>query len=63
MMWCDLLAACALVLVVEGMLPFLKPSRWRKWVVVMSQQSDQSLRVMGLSSMLVGVVLLYAIRQ
>lgn len=62
MMWNDLFAALALVLVVEGMLPFLKPERWRRVMNTIAKQSDHSLRVMGLVSMLLGVMLLYAVR-
>lgn len=61
-MWNDLFAAIALVLVVEGMLPFLRPERWRRVINTIAKQSDHSLRVMGLVSMLLGVVLLYAVR-
>lgn len=60
--WQDLFAALALVFVVEGMLPFLRPERWRKVMVVIIQQPDKSIRIMGLFSMLMGVSLLYAVR-
>ncbi len=62
MMWNDLFAAIALVLVVEGMLPFLKPERWRRVMNIIARQSDHALRMMGLVSMLIGVVLLYTVR-
>lgn len=62
MMWNDLFAAIALVLVVEGMLPFLKPERWRRVMNIIARQSDHALRIMGLVSMLIGVVLLYTVR-
>jgi uncharacterized protein YjeT (DUF2065 family) len=61
MLWNELFTALALVLVVEGLLPFLKPERWRRVVNVMAKQSDHSLRIMGLVSMLLGVILLYAV--
>lgn len=62
-MWQDFCAAMALVLVIEGMLPFLKPEAWRRTIGRIADQSNQALRVMGLMSMLMGVVLLYIIRQ
>ena len=62
MMWNDFFAALSLVLVVEGMLPFLRPERWRKVMNVIAKQSDHSLRIMGLVSMLIGVILLYIVR-
>lgn len=63
MMWNDLFAAIALVLVVEGMLPFLKPEKWRRVMNGIAKQSDHSLRIIGLTSMLLGVLLLYAVRS
>ena len=63
MLWKDLFAACALVLVFEGMLPFLKPEEWKRVMSVVARQSDSSLRMIGLVSMLVGVGLLYIVRQ
>lgn len=58
----DLLAALALMLVVEGMLPFLNPAALRRTVQTIGQLDDRSLRVLGLVSMLAGVVLLYVVR-
>lgn len=62
-MWQDLLAALSLVLVIEGMLPFIKPTIWRRTIGRIAEQPDRALRWMGLTSMLMGVALLYLIRQ
>lgn len=62
-MWQDLLAALALVLVIEGMLPFLKPEAWRRTMGRIAHQPDNALRLIGLSSMLAGIAFLYMIRQ
>ena len=59
-MWETLLAAIALMLVLEGIVPFLYPNKWRNMVAMLAQISDRQLRIMGLVSMLIGVVLLYA---
>lgn len=61
-MWHDLFAALALVFVIEGMLPFLKPEIWRRTMGRIADQPDNALRFMGLTSMLMGVVLLYMVR-
>jgi uncharacterized protein len=53
-----LLGAVALMLVIEGVLPFLSPSRWRAMFERATRLSDGQIRFIGLSSMLVGVVLL-----
>ncbi len=53
-----LLGAVALMLVLEGLLPFLSPQRWRSMFERATRLSDGQIRFVGLSSMLVGVVLL-----
>ena len=53
-----LLGAVALMLVLEGLLPFLSPQRWRAMFQRATQLSDGQIRFVGLSSMLIGVVLL-----
>ena len=58
----DLLAALALMLVVEGILPFLNPGALRRTLQTVGQMDDRVLRIMGLVSMLSGVVLLYLVR-
>lgn len=61
-MWDDLLAALALVLVIEGLIPFISPSRMRETLSMIQQLDDRSLRVMGMVSMVLGVGLLYLVR-
>ena len=60
--WTDLLAAIALLLVIEGMVPFLKPQSLRKMLETVSQLDDRTLRIVGLVSMITGVVLLTIVR-
>ena len=60
--WNSLLTAFCLVLVIEGIIPFANPGRWRKLVASMAQVPDQQLRIMGLLSMSIGVLLLYLFR-
>ena len=61
-MWNDLLAALALMLVLEGILPFMSPDGFRQTMSTISQLDNRKLRVVGLLSMLAGVVLLYLVR-
>ncbi len=61
-MWQDLLAAVALVLIIEGMLPFLNPTGFRHTMQMLSQLEDSKLRFAGLSAMIVGCLLLYVVR-
>ncbi|MBA3625122.1 MAG: DUF2065 domain-containing protein, partial [Methylibium sp.] len=46
------------MLVFEGLLPFLGPQRWRKLFEQATRLSDGQLRFLGLSSMLIGMLLL-----
>jgi len=61
-MWTDLWAALALVLVLEGVLPFLSPAVVRRMLETVSQVDDRSMRISGLVSMMAGLVLLYIVR-
>lgn len=61
-MWQDLLAALALMLVLEGILPFASPRGFRNLVRAVSETDDRSLRVSGLVTMLAGLALLYLVR-
>jgi uncharacterized protein YjeT (DUF2065 family) len=61
-MWEDVGRALCLLLVFEGILPFLYPTRWRRVVVSLATVSDRQLRIMGLVSMCVGVGLLYLLK-
>jgi len=54
-----LLPAMALMLVMEGVLPFIAPTAWREAFTRMTQFNDGQLRFMGLISMLVGLFLLW----
>ena len=56
------LMAIALMLVIEGVLPFLVPSVWRETFLRITKFSDGQIRFVGLSSMLLGLVLLYFAR-
>lgn len=56
--WQQLWIALSLVLVIEGIVPFLYPKRWRRLVAQMAQVDDKTMRIIGLLSMLSGLGLL-----
>lgn len=60
-MWQELLRAFAIVLVLEGILPFLSPLGWKRYVQQMLTVPNRVLRVIGLGMMLAGIILLYAV--
>ena len=57
--WQILPVAIALVFIIEGMLPFVSPSRWRDMLAMAEQMDDRMIRAVGLGSMLIGVAILY----
>lgn len=58
----SLLIALALLLVLEGVLPFLVPAVWRDTFRKLTELTDGQLRFIGLTSMLAGVLLLLLVR-
>ncbi|MCB1588086.1 MAG: DUF2065 domain-containing protein [Xanthomonadales bacterium] len=59
----DLWAALALVMVVEGLMPFASPAIWRQALARLISLDDRQLRMIGGASMVCGLVLLYAVRS
>jgi hypothetical protein len=57
----NLLAAFALMLVIEGILPFVSPAVWRETFRKMTELSDGQLRFIGLGSMLGGLLMLFLV--
>lgn len=58
----SLLTALALMLIIEGLLPFLAPGFWRETFRRLTEISDGQLRFIGLTSMLAGLLLLFVSR-
>ena len=54
--------ALALMLVIEGVLPFLAPNLWRDTFRRITQLSDGQIRFIGLTSMLIGLIVLVLAR-
>lgn len=57
-----LLIAFALMLVMEGMVPFLLPGVWRETFRKLIEMGDGQIRFIGLTSMLAGLLLLYLVK-
>lgn len=58
----ELLTALALVLVIEGLMPFVSPGGFRSMMARMLALADRQLRLAGLASMAAGVIVLYLVR-
>ena len=61
-MWTDLLTGLALVFIIEGIMPFVNPDGLRKIFLMAVQLDNATLRFIGITSMLLGLILLYVIR-
>ncbi|NNF41035.1 MAG: DUF2065 domain-containing protein [Woeseiaceae bacterium] len=62
MNWTEILTALALVLVIEGMLPFISPSKYRQMVAEITRLGDNQIRNVGLLVMMAGLLLLFFAR-
>jgi uncharacterized protein len=63
MNWTDLLSAIALLMVIEGLLPFANPRGSRRTMAMLAQMPDEKLRLVGLVSIVAGLVLLWIVRS
>ena len=62
MVWTEILTALALVLVIEGLLPFASPGRYRQMVAQIVGLSDNHIRSVGLAVIVIGLLLLFIVR-
>ena len=62
MYWTEILTALALVFVIEGMLPFISPAKYRQMVAEITRLSDNHIRNIGLVVMIAGLLLLFVVR-
>jgi uncharacterized protein YjeT (DUF2065 family) len=60
--WPDLAAALGLMLVIEGILPFLRPAGVRRVFARLAGMDDAALRVAGAASMVAGVAVVWLVR-
>lgn len=63
MYWSEILTAVALLFVIEGMLPFVRPGRYKQLVAQIIRLSDSQLRTYGLTAMIAGLLLLFLVRS
>lgn len=61
--WSDLFGAFALLLILEGLLPFANPSGLKRGLARLLELEDRELRIGGLGAMLVGLLLLFIVRS
>jgi len=61
--WTEILTAVALLMIIEGMLPFVGPGRYKQLVAQIARLGDNQLRTFGLISMIAGLLLLFFVRS
>ncbi len=62
MYWTEILTAVALVFVLEGILPFISPAKYRQMVSEITRLGDSTIRNIGLVIMIAGLLLLFVVR-
>ena len=62
MQWADLLAALALVLILEGLFLFAAPNAWKRMVAQLLPQPERQLSAIGGFMLIAGLIALYFIR-
>jgi uncharacterized protein YjeT (DUF2065 family) len=61
-MWQEILRALALVLIIEGLLPFIAPDRWRAMLLQVIKVDSRSLRIFGAVMIGSGIIALQLLR-
>ena len=59
----SLLAAFGLVLVIEGIIPFIAPERWRQTILYLAKQKNSFIRRLGLILMLIGLMVVFLVHH
>ena len=58
MIWQEILTVISILFIIEGLIPFISPSKYKNFVISMSKLNTNNLRILGFISMTFGVLLL-----
>jgi hypothetical protein len=61
--WTDFFAALAIVCIIEGIMPFINPQGMKRLLAKLAGMEERELRLGGLFSMAVGLVILFLVRS
>lgn len=61
-MWPIIFTALGLMLILEGALPFVSPEKWRQLFIIVIQMKTSEIRFLGLTSMLLGLLLIFLVQ-
>lgn len=54
-----LFTALAMALIIEGLIPALFPNKWRSYVLKLAEETPQSIRTIGLTIIIIGLIILW----
>jgi len=60
--WTEFWLALALILIIEGIFPFINPNIMRQAMLKMLELDDRSIRISGFASMMIGLIILYLVK-
>jgi len=63
MQWSDLFTAMALMVIFEGIMPFIAPNKYKEFLASMQELDETMIRRIGLITMIIGLVTLYFIKN
>ena len=58
MIWQEILTVISILFIIEVLIPFISPSKYKNFVSSMSKLNTNNLRILGFISMTFGVLLL-----
>ena len=58
MIWQEILTVVSILFIIEGLIPFISPSKYKNFVSSMSKLNTNNLRILGFISVIFGVLLL-----
>jgi uncharacterized protein YjeT (DUF2065 family) len=61
--WTDLLAALAIVCIIEGIMPFINPAGMKRLLAKLAAMEERELRFAGLIGLLLGLTVLFLVRS
>ena len=61
MIWQEILTVISILFIIEGLIPFISPSKYKNFVSSMSKLNTNNLRILGFISMIFGVLLLFLV--
>lgn len=62
-MWHEIFLAIGLVLIIEGILPMISATRYKRYLAKLNQMNDSAIRVMGIVMVIIGTVVVAVVKS